>query len=268
MRESSMQQASLDPQNGEALHTYSGGKQDVLDRIGQPWRSSTFDSDLSGRHVYRFNSLGFRSDEFLVEKPFRAFIFGESDAFGLGVNFDDIWTVRVARAKAAEAGFSCAETCIMNFADSGASNAAIARTLVSQCAAVRPDLVLVQFAKDSRVELLYGESNDAGRPYEEFYSEEQGLYQTLLDALLMQEFARNRGLQAIAIANDVGRFRSGQVLGDPRLGPLAASLGSDFLLDVQLGRGQVDDPGAIDAEHMGPNAHANVVRRVLSATKL
>src|SRR5262249_38488115 len=108
----------------------------------------------SQRVAYSYNALGFRGPEFDPDAPLRVYAFGESDAFGLGVDFADCWPSRVVAAIAERVGQD--SVCYMNFADQGASNAHIARVVMTQCAAAPPDLVLLNFSDPGRTEGAIG----------------------------------------------------------------------------------------------------------------
>lgn len=291
---------SWSPQQGQGLGpiAYNGPRKQTLSQVGRAWTVDRFDSDQTGRHLYGHNSLGYRSAEFNPHAAFIAFVFGESDAFGLGVNSEDIWAIRVAYEAARAAGFSPAETCIVNFSESGASNSAIARQLVSQCSRVQPDLVLIQLAEDRRVELLDDVSGwnggpwfehpeveeqvrsaadlsdeerdrllsmiSRGRSFLDFCTPYQGLHSSLRDLLLMQECTRRLGLDALAIGRESERFRTPSILGDTRLGPLAQCIERDFLVDVPAAKTFANDTSGVDAHHMGPVGHLAIAEYLIA----
>ncbi|MEM8709885.1 MAG: class I SAM-dependent methyltransferase [Planctomycetota bacterium] len=126
----------------------------MLAQIGRPWTTRTHDTDLSERCTYSFNSLGYRGPEFDSTRRFVAYVFGESDAFGTGVEWHETWAVRAALGAAAKRDVEPDDVMVMNFAESGASNAYIARALVSQVAHAPPDLVLVGLADHERIEIV------------------------------------------------------------------------------------------------------------------
>ncbi len=139
---------------------YCGQELDRLEHLGRPHQRRRYGHDKSGRRVYGFNRLGFRGAEFDPDAPYRVFAFGESHAFGYFVAFDRCWPSRFVDLWTRHRGLDRRDVCYLNFADAGASNAAIARAVVSQCSAIRPDLVLVHFADLHRNETILD-----GRPH-------------------------------------------------------------------------------------------------------
>lgn len=133
---------------------YSGPRRAVLNGLGESWTARTLDTDTSGERTYAFNALGYRGPAFDPERPFLAYVFGESDAFGTGVEWHEAWAVRAAFQVAEARGFERDDVMVVNFAESGASNAYIARNLIAQCAHEQPDLVLVGLAEHDRIEVV------------------------------------------------------------------------------------------------------------------
>ncbi|MEM9802811.1 MAG: class I SAM-dependent methyltransferase [Planctomycetota bacterium] len=275
---------------------YTGHRIERHDRLGAPWTTSSQDADVAGTRTYRFNALGFRGPDYRPDAAFKVFVFGESDAFGLGVDFEEVWTTRVARGEAKRRGFSPEETCVMNFAEGGASNASIARMVVTQCAAVRPDLVLVNFAQHRRTEAYaegvafpvgpwhddrlaertVQEARRAGglrdrledqlgraRAFLRFCDEEQGLFQSARDVLLVQSTLGALELEGIAIARDPERYRDPEALSDPALGPLLRLIDEKFFaLEVSPLKLVDEVDWREDGNHVGPVTHAAIAERV------
>ncbi len=133
---------------------YRGQDLERLEGLGRSRVRHSYGADDSGRRVYRFNRLGFRGAEYDPAAPYRVFAFGESHAFGYFVDYDDCWPSRFVDLWRHHLGLDRRDVCYLNFADAGASNAAIARGVVSQCSAARPDLVLVHFADLRRSEVI------------------------------------------------------------------------------------------------------------------
>lgn len=141
-------------------HPYCGEDLGRLEALGRPHVERTFGSDGSGRRSYGFNRLGFRGGELDPAAPFRVYAFGESHAFGYFVDFDQCWPSRFVELWIRHRNLDRSDVCYLNFADAGASNASIARAVVAQCSAVRPDLALVHFADLRRSEVILD-----GRPH-------------------------------------------------------------------------------------------------------
>lgn len=139
---------------------YCGEELERLEGLGEPQFRRAFGNDRSGRRLYKFNQLGYRGKEFAPHASHQIFVFGESHAFGYFVDFDQCWPSRFVELWSRHLGIEHNEIGYLNFADPGTSNASIARSVVSQCSAVRPDLVLVHFANLLRSELILD-----GRPH-------------------------------------------------------------------------------------------------------
>ncbi len=289
----------LDPSTASAspLLPYSGPRKQTFTQLGAPWKVDRYDSDQTGLCEYEFNSLGYRGAEYQADAPFKVFLFGESDAFGLGVNYEEIWAVQVARERARQAGFDAEQTCIMNFSECGASNSLTARMLVTQCNAVRPDLILIQIAEDRRVELLDATSGwnggpwfalkevkkqikkapdlsreerkrmfemlARGRAYLDYCTPHQGLYETLIELLLMHETTLRLGVESLAVGKELGRFQAQATLQDPRLGPLVRCLRPNWLRDVPVAETFAQDTSGVDEHHMGPLGHSTIAQHLL-----
>lgn len=132
---------------------YDGIEHERIQRIGRPHEQiGYFQDPASNQTRYRFNSLGFRGDEFDPTAAQQVFAFGDSHTFGVGLDQATCWPERFVAHWCAERGLASASVCLQNFADPGASNAAIARMVLTQCHAVRPDLVVVLFAPVRRAE--------------------------------------------------------------------------------------------------------------------
>jgi hypothetical protein len=135
------------------LRPYSGNR--AREHFGpSPGRHTirSYGLDTSGRISYAFNSLGFRGEEFDPKSKAKLFTCGCSYAFGTGVAADATWVALFARRYATHFGLGHGELCAMNFSQGGCSNGYIARTLISQSAAVAPDLLVAHFTHCDRTE--------------------------------------------------------------------------------------------------------------------
>lgn len=142
---------------------YSGQELDRRANLGRPFRKIGMGHDQHGGREYRFNSLGFRGPEFAPRAKHRIYAFGESHAFGYFVDAEHCWPARFAARWAAARGVEADDLCFQNFADVGASNAGIARALISQCSAAPPHIVLVHFSEHRRSEVyLQGQPHRVG----------------------------------------------------------------------------------------------------------
>lgn len=284
-------------------HPYSGHRLGRRERIGERWSEGADERKPPGarprsatRRDYHYNELGFRGPGYRPDARWHAFVFGESDAFGDGVDFDEIWAVRAAREIAHRRGFARHETCIMNFADEGASNAHIARMVLTQCGRVRPDLILVNFAEEHRTEgWMDGEVFAAGwwldgpetdeaveqmseegglrrryrewvaraRAFLQFADGEQAIFDALRQFLLVQNTLRASGIEAYAIARDAKDLFRRERLEDPVLGPLLGQVDRRFLTRIDPLRARWRNDWTEKHRHYGPRTHEAIARRVV-----
>lgn len=272
---------------GPAPRPYGGHRIDRHERLGAPWSTDVYDEDRSGARTYRFNALGHRGDDFRADARLHVFVFGESDAFGLGIEHDETWGHRAAHAEARRLGVPPGDVCVSNFADCGLSTDAAVRELLVQCAAFRPDLVLFQTAPPRRADGVLGgagypigrwhgsaesartareapltgglrprlrEQSARARAFLRFCDDEQGLLQTVRALLLAQSFLRAEGLRGVAIAREPGPLVSEFAREHGVIGPLLELLDRRFFrADVSLAGGA--EPAA-RGEHPGARAHA------------
>lgn len=272
---------------------YSGHRRARLERVGEAYVERTLDTDTAGTRTYAYNRHGFRGGEFRAGAALTVFTFGESDAFGTGLELEESWPAQVVAREAAARGLAAEDVCHMNFAEPGASNAYIARMVLSQCAAVRPDLVLVNFSTFDRAEGLTaggaypigewaeGEAADVAvreapfgpevraelaerleraRHWLRFATERDGLYASLRDMLLVQSYLRAAGLPAVAVCREREALGFAGVLADPVLGPLVAQLDPTFLAPFDITWLAAAPAG--DGHHYDAAVHAALADRV------
>ena len=135
-----------------ALLPYSGDDVERVKRLGTAHSQRTNAGDESCTKTYSFNSLGYRGPEFDPDAKHTIFVFGESHAFGVGLNYDESWPSKFVEGWAAAKSIDPGDVSMLNFAEHGASNDYIARLVLSQCAILQPDLVVVNFSVTDRVE--------------------------------------------------------------------------------------------------------------------
>jgi hypothetical protein len=124
---------------------------------GEPHTSRTYASDKSGTKTYKFNGLGFRGEEPDGRAATRIFVCGASYAFGTGLDWEETWGYWLKAGVARELGLEASRVNLLNFSQSLASSNYITRTLIGQCDAVRPDLVVANYSDMSRAEyFLHG----------------------------------------------------------------------------------------------------------------
>ncbi len=210
------------PGDGTLL-PYSGREVYRIQRLGAPHTMAGYGDDESGEHLYRFNSLGFRGPDFDAGARHRVYAFGESEAFGFGIDFDRCWPSRFVEHWLAANGLDRRDVCYMNFADAGASNASIARSLISQCSAAPPDLVLVHFADPRRAEIFLGGRSWPVGPW----LLDEPAARTAREAPEEENLRRN--LRALL---DRGRHYYRFAAGSDRLGVFSIESDANFLLET------------------------------------
>lgn len=125
---------------------------------------NSYGIDRSGAKVYTFNSLGYRGPEPREGAAFRIFACGCSNTFGTGLNWEETWPYQFANRLAQQRKISVDQVDLLNFSQGGASQDYISRTLISQIARVKPDLVLAGFTFRDRFEIASGEVSVAIMP--------------------------------------------------------------------------------------------------------
>ena len=173
--------------------------------------------------LYQFNSLGYRSAEFDPHAQTKIFVCGCSYTFGMGVPYEETWPIHLARLIAAERHLSERDIAVQNFSQIGASNDYIARTIVQQCARVRPDFAVVAFTHLNRAEYLTGArianlghwnlvapdtaDTKPGKDYFRHYNDQYGLLTTLKNMHWVQSAMQARGIPFVFAWIDVEIFR-------------------------------------------------------------
>ncbi len=221
----------------------------------------TVDSAAS-RTRYRFNAQGFRSADFDPAASHRVFAFGDSHTFGVGLDYEACWPMRFTERWSAARGLDPAAVCLQNFADGGASNASISRAVLTQCSAVRPDLVIVMFAPFRRTEgiadckpfnigwwtiakpkttvgaddgggKVVDEWRSRARAYFDFANDEACILETLRSILLVQYYCRAMRIRLVAACDgvrDVMRISAGM----PVLATLWSQVDRQVLCDFDI----------------------------------
>ena len=294
--------ASLSLRPASTPLPYSGPRREILRKLGGAWQRSTHDTDLSGTRTYAFNELGYRGPSFEQGKGYLAFVFGESDAFGMGMEWEDSWCVRAAFAEAARQGFDPSDVMVMNFAESGASNSYIARLVAVQCARVQPDLVIVGLADHGRMEVLTSEESlscggwlegdgvvegvkscdeldaaskerlvdgleraSAFRRYSDANlsgGDEQLLYHSAQSLLLIQSVLRAQGTRAVVIGRAVERLLNEKARQHPVLGTMVALL-DPGILHYRSVRSITGGERGEDGAHLAPEQHEVVANAAI-----
>jgi hypothetical protein len=277
------------------LKAYSGMRtREHFGATPGPHVLSTYGTDRSGTKSYRFNSLGFRSEEHDPDAAATIFVCGCSNAFGLGLNVEESWVHQFKLAYAAERGLNPSDVNLLNFSQGAASNDYITRTLLTQCAQVRPDLVIAQFSpmyrcesyvdgqpfcigtglwgisawvrflavpwtmKSTVMRRIWRASGHARR-----YSPESGLADTLRNMLLLQFYCRANGIRCVMTWSDRRRLDDPALRDNPALAPLIALLDRACLCDFAIRDPDILTDAAADGRHPGPATNAAFAARLL-----
>lgn len=274
---------------------YCGPLNERVELLGTPHVQAACGKDASGKTTYRYNSLGFRGDEYRPEAKLKIHVFGESDAFGMGVSHDDAWPCQVAAQLRHEFGLAPHEVCLMNFAEPGGSSELVARQLITQCAAVRPDLVLLNFAEPQRTEgfvdgRVFGvglwlqedgvrqdiekmsksakvkhpfvEALRRGSHYLDFSAPEHAGLVTVRSVLLCQYFLANSGVPGLATIRSQWHPGGKGLEDNLAIAPLLSRIDDEFLIAHPYERPQADL--SADGDHHGPRGHADVAKFVMA----
>jgi len=203
------------------LHPYSGARRREHfgpDGTGS-YSSTTYGFDESNTKTYRFNSLGFRGEEFDPDAPVKLFVSGCSNTFGVGVDLEESWPFLFKQKLAEQRDLPAPSVNLMNFSQGGASNDYVTRTLLEQSAQARPDVIVAGFTHMRRFELLdettgfhigaikLEELEQAGGRYAELKrraeflilgsDEIQQKVQMIKNVLLLQYFCRSRDIPLV-----------------------------------------------------------------------
>lgn len=257
---------------------------------------SAYGTDQSGTKRYRFNSLGFRGEEHDPRAAATIFVCGCSITFGTGLDVEESWPHRFKLAYAARLGRDPREFNLLNFSQGGASNDYVARTLLTQCARVRPDLVVAQFSAMHRAEgFVDGEpyciglglwpslsvwARFLGVPWKSkwtvlrrmrqasgharAYSEEAGFANALRAMLLVQFYCRANGIPCVLTWTHRRRLDEPEFRKNPALAPLIALLDPNSFCDFAIRDPDICTDAAADGGHPGPRSNAAFAERVLA----
>jgi hypothetical protein len=273
---------------------YRSWKHDAIE--GQPRVFSLCDTDLSGSKTYSLNSLGFRGEEYDPSASTRIFFCGCSYTFGVGLNLEETAPYKFKMEYCAQLGQSADEVNLLNFAMPGASNDYIVRTLISQCSRVKPDVVVAIFSHIDRVEHIDeenlgkrtwtvapwwvreaypemgGANTESAESYVEtmrqasigyfyYYTQSNGLWNFLQNALLLQSFCELNNIPYVFHWAELGRLSGLDT--HFALSDMAQLLKKNHFLDV-------DDPQvtypdrAADGMHPGPESNTQVAHALFN----
>jgi len=212
-----------------------------------------------GDWSYHFNSLGFRGPEFQMSAAKKIVVAGDSSTFGEGVPWEYTWGVQfVERLRQYEQTESIS---LLDIAQSGASNDYIARAALAQAAAARPDILAVIYTSTTRKEHVDSSAihhlgpwceGDLAERYYHYYSEEDGLINSLKNMLLLQYYCESHSIEYYYAWTQQSYLRKKGPADNPIVVSLMSRLRRDCLCNSRIFS---YDHGR-DCVHPGPEGHA------------
>jgi len=236
-------------------------KCDVWTTVYKPLNKiDRFANDQSGTKEYKFNSLGFRGEEYNSRAKKKIFVIGDSETFGLGLNIEEAWPYRFKEKYAKKYSYKIKSVNVMNFGVAAVSNDFIARTILSQCKRVKPDLLIVLFTYVDRTEYVKGKIVNMIHPWLKFeasidyyiyYTEELGFINFLKNLLLVQYFCKLYHLNYIFSALEYKELNHRRIRSNAAIKSLIKLVDKRYFCDFTLG----DEDVAADGHHSGPKSH-------------
>jgi hypothetical protein len=224
---------------------------------------------LDGDWQYQFNSLGFRCDEYDARADARIFAVGCSNTLGVGVRAAQTWPSVFGALYSSDHPHH--SICIMNFAQGSASNDYIARTAVSQCAAARPDLLLVHFTDCARKEhidgmkitnlLPAGELDELACAFYSSYTADEGLLNAVKNVLLVQLYCDSHHIPYLLCWSDHPRLTP-RYARHPVCGPLISLINREHFCAFSLKDKDLVVDLARDLKHPGPRSNEIFAERL------
>lgn len=176
-----------------------------------------FGNDRSGKKIYKFNSLGYRGEEYDERAKMKIFIGGCSLTIGNGLNYEETWPYHFKMQIINNMNLQEKDVNVLNFANSGRSNDYICRTLLRQCEAVKPELIVALFTNMNRIEYVdkgmvspilvqNGMKEECAINYYEYYTEEIGFINTMKNMLLLQYYCKLNRIKYIISFYELDKF--------------------------------------------------------------
>lgn len=246
--------------------------------------------DRSGTKVYKFNSLGYRGEEYDPTAKKRIFVCGCSQTFGTGLNIEESWPYQFKELFVQDKGIDFEDVNLLNFAAGGRSNDYISRTLMTQCNEVRPDLCIVYFTYMERSEHVdkegpftmgpwaYFEKKELGKlepwarsekvlSFYDYYTDELGLINLLKNMLLLQFFLKfNKVKYIFGSVHINNRLADKHLISNPVISQLIKLIDKKYLIPSKL---EFNDHAADKKIEKGkPTGHAGPKSNKLFAKRL
>jgi len=281
------------------LRRYCGDRErEHFGESGPPHTVRSYGQDLSNTKTYQFNSLGFRGPEFDPNARMKIFVCGSSYAFGTGLNFDETWPCQFAAEYTKRFGYASHEVSLMNFAQGGASNDYIVRTALTQCGAVKPDLLVVEFVFKNRTEgfldgvpftigpwlwrtgsigrLLLSRTAPQGvrqralrrlravDHYYRYYADELGFLNSLRHILLVQSFCYAKHIELIVSWSEHRELSHPKYVRNPAIAPLIPLVDLHSLCKFAIEEPPITVDRAADGQHPGPESQKIFAQALLA----
>ncbi|WP_172328033.1 hypothetical protein [Mangrovicoccus sp. HB161399] len=228
--------------------------------------TTRYGKDVSDTVSYRFNSAGFRGEEYDPEARIRICVIGESNSFGTGLAEELTYGSRVADHLSLALGVPREEVNVLNLSVGGASGDYVTRMLLKHVPALEFDLVLLYFPPPQRMEYCdangFERFNLASIPperldnlppplegYLELYNDNLGRIAMIKNILLAQGLLEHARIPYV-IATEHLRPNLGN---RPRLAPFLGALDNRWILRHRYFVMRLDR--AADGTHGGPIGH-------------
>lgn len=260
--------ARLRDEPGAAVQPQAGLKPcDARRRDHLPGRvTRVYGQDTSETVEYRFDSSGYRGEEYRSDAKVRICVIGESHAFGTGVHFEETFGFRLKAMLAKVMGLNLHDVNLLNFSFGGASADYCARTLHRQLPQVSVDFVVCVVPPMDRIEFKNGKiynslvvgSVDVTQleklpshllGYCEYYSHEVGRLNRVKNLLLMQGLLRSLDIEYVFAVENMPTAGDGFDAIDPYL----SALDEERVMRHRFFLPKFDR--AADGDHAGPRTH-------------
>ncbi len=222
--------------------------------------------DTSETVEYRFDSCGYRGEEYRSDAKVKICVIGESHALGTGVHFEETFGFRLKAMLAKVMGLQLHDVNLLNFSFGGASADYCARTLHRQLQRVSVDFVVCVVPPQDRIEYKNGSiynslvvgSVDVTQleklpshllGYCEYYSHEVGRLNRVKNLLVMQGLMHSRDIEYVFAVENMPKAGEGFGAIDPFL----SALDEDRVMRHRFFLPKFDR--AADGEHSGPRTH-------------
>ena len=193
--------------------------------------SDRYGNDKTQKIKYKFNSLGFRGEEYNPNAKKLIYVGGASITFGTGLRYEDCFVSKFKEILADSNTINEQEINVLNFSVGGASNDLIVRTIMRQSSTLNPDLIVVYFAPNNRTEyvddenvilmvnpnksILLLEENHEMASYYAYYTQELGFVNLLKNLLILQFFCKNNNIDLVVVLHDIKLLTSNSFLLNP-----------------------------------------------------